>query len=218
MNEPTASAKLTKGQKPHRPLMKLAKFTTIVAILGLITATFLPPWVWDIDTSLLLSYYSPFTSQSKVPQAFDVIPGGSPIETCETEQSQLISIERISLEPNPPQPGENLTVTASGTVLTTIEAGAYADVVVRYGFITLVNQRYDLCEVLPEVDIECPVEKGYLSLTRVVELPSGVPPGQYYIEAVAYTKDDELLTCLTATVEFGNDSGFVYLSNQPSTP
>lgn len=129
------------------------------------------------------------------------IPGDSPIELCMEDEAQLLSIEEVIIDPNPPLPGQNLTVSARGTLKTDLVEGSYVDVLVRYGFITLVNRRYDLCELLVEVDLECPVKAGYLSLSRVVEIPDAVPPGEYIVDAKAYTYDDQLLTCLTASVE-----------------
>ena len=39
-------------------------------------------------------------------------------------------------------------------------------------------------------------------ITKEVEIPEEVPPGKYLVTARAFTKDDEYITCLTATVEF----------------
>lgn len=133
-------------------------------------------------------------------KALAEIPGNSPIQTCLDDEPQLVDIELVSLEPNPPIPGENLTVTAKGTLKKDLVDGSYVDVLVRYGFITLVSRRYDLCELMPEVDLECPLNAGYLSLTRSVEIPEEAPPGTYSVEAKAYTPEEELLTCLTAVV------------------
>lgn len=129
------------------------------------------------------------------------IPGDSPIELCMEDEPQLLSIEQVTINPNPPLPGQNLTIFASGTLKTDLVEDSYVDVLVRYGFITLVNRRYDLCDLLVEVDLKCPLKAGYLSLSRVVEIPDGVPPGEYYVDAKAYTGNDELLTCLSASVE-----------------
>lgn len=46
----------------------------------------------------------------------------------------------------------------------------------KYGLIRLVNTRADLCEQVGNVDLECPIEKGVLSITKAVEIPKEVPP------------------------------------------
>ncbi|GME83649.1 unnamed protein product [Ambrosiozyma monospora] len=130
------------------------------------------------------------------------IPGESPLQTCDTSDSQLLKLTKVDLTPNPPLRGENLTITAAGTLKEPIEQGAYVDVDVTYGYIKLIHQTYDLCEQLPNVEMECPIKQGYQELTKQVEIPDEVPPGKYTVVARAYTEDDELITCLTAVVEF----------------
>ena len=72
--------------------------------------------------------------------------------------------------------GANLVIRATGTVFETIEEGAYVNLVVKYGLIRLVNTKADLCEQVGNVDLECPIKKGVLSITKTVEIPKEVPP------------------------------------------
>ncbi|CAN3359004.1 phosphatidylglycerol/phosphatidylinositol transfer protein [Diutina catenulata] len=130
------------------------------------------------------------------------IPGGSPIVQCDAREKQLLDLQRLVISPNPPVRGENLTITAEGVVGAKIEDGAYVDVDVRYGFIKLVSETFDLCSEITKVDMECPIDKGRQKLTKEVEIPQEVPPGKYYVVARAYTKDDDFITCLNAVVEF----------------
>ncbi|KAK0746649.1 ML domain-containing protein [Schizothecium vesticola] len=134
---------------------------------------------------------------------FDV-PGQSPLKFCEADRANdIITIDEVVLTPNPPQAGANLTIEASGTVKQTIEEGAYVKLVVKYGFIKLLDQTVDLCEQIKNVDLECPIEKGKISITKDIELPKEIPPGKYIVNADVYSADDEHITCLTATVMFG---------------
>ncbi len=130
------------------------------------------------------------------------IPGESPLELCDTQASQILTLESLRMDPVPPQRGENLTIIASGTLSATVEEGAYVDVDVDYGLIKLIHATYDLCEELPNVDMKCPIKKGHYEIKKQVEIPSQVPPGQYRVVARAYTKDDALITCLTGEVVF----------------
>lgn len=124
--------------------------------------------------------------------------------------------------------GAELVINAVGTVYETIEEGAYVNLQVKYGLIRLVNTRADLCEQIKNVDLECPIEKGLISITKAVNLPKEIPPvsyldirlqtdvtnlvsqGKYTVEADVYTLDGEHITCLKATVVFGrkDSSGF----------
>jgi hypothetical protein len=73
---------------------------------------------------------------------------------------------------------------------------------VKYGLIRILNQEVDLCEQADKVDLECPLKKGEMVLTKTVQLPKEIPPGKYTVLADVYTKDNEKITCLTATVMF----------------
>ncbi|CCH44456.1 Phosphatidylglycerol/phosphatidylinositol transfer protein [Wickerhamomyces ciferrii] len=134
------------------------------------------------------------------------IPGGSPVSTCDVLEKQLLTIDLVELSPEQPQRGANLTVNAIGHLSADVAEGAYVDVDVRYGYIKLISQTYDLCSEVGEVDLECPLSKGEYKLTKTVEIPNEVPPGRYVVYARAYTKDDEFIACITATVVFTVDS------------
>lgn len=103
--------------------------------------------------------------------------------------------------------------------------GAYVDLEVKYGYIRLLRTKADLCKEIKNVDLECPIEKGKISITKDVDLPKEIPPvrqlplftrwevtrltrtqGKYTVQADVYTKDDKHITCLTATVTFDRRS------------
>ena len=83
-----------------------------------------------------------------------------------------------------------------------VEDGAKVKLQIKYGLITIINSEADLCESAESVDIDCPLEKGKISIKKSFNLPKEIPPGKYNVVADAYTKDDDKITCLTATVEF----------------
>jgi hypothetical protein len=79
--------------------------------------------------------------------------------------SDPVQIRNITVFPDPPKPGQDLTVTVSGTVKKQIEAsnqldqrsvtlnhsamtqeGAFADVVVKIGVIVLLKKEFDVCD------------------------------------------------------------------------
>ena len=68
--------------------------------------------------------------------------------------------------------------------------------------IRLITTTADLCEQVQNVDLECPIEKGEISIVKSVDLPKEIPPGKYTVLADVYTVDNEPITCLTATVVF----------------
>ncbi|KAL2016644.1 hypothetical protein VTK56DRAFT_3224 [Thermocarpiscus australiensis] len=132
------------------------------------------------------------------------VPGQNPLKFCSADRDHdLITIENVSLTPNPPQAGNTLVIEATGTVKETIVDGAYVDLEVKYGYIRLISTRADLCQEIKNVELECPIEKGKLIITKSIDLPKEIPPGKYTVQADVYSKDDEHITCLTATVFFG---------------
>jgi hypothetical protein len=105
-----------------------------------------------------------------------------------------------------PLSGEELVIKAVGYASKDIEDGAYVLLTVKYGLIRLISTTADLCEQIKNVDLECPIKKGDISITKSVDLPAEIPPGKYTVLADVFTKDDEPVTCLQATVVFSRGS------------
>lgn len=129
------------------------------------------------------------------------VPGDNPLDFCADPKDNLLEIEKVDLDPNPPQPGSTLTIKAKGNFKEKIEGG-YMHLQVKYGLITLINQTADLCETIGKADLKCPLEKGEMSLTKDVDLPREIPPGTYTVLADVYDNDDNKITCLTSKITF----------------
>jgi len=127
------------------------------------------------------------------------VPGENPLEYCEETDAYTLAISNVDLTPNPPLPGKTLTIEAKGNFTEEVEEGAYINLVVKYGLIKLISQTADLCEQMQNVDEKCPL-KGVKTITKEVDLPKEIPPGRYNVVADVYTKDDEHITCLTASI------------------
>ncbi|KAF2489337.1 hypothetical protein BU16DRAFT_531660 [Lophium mytilinum] len=130
------------------------------------------------------------------------VPGDNPLFFCSDPADDILTIENVDLSPNPPEKGKTLTIKAKGTLNEAIEDGAKVHLQVKYGLITLINQEADLCEQVKQVDLECPLDKGKLVLSKDVDLPREIPPGKYTVLADVFTKDNEKITCLTAHISF----------------
>jgi hypothetical protein len=72
--------------------------------------------------------------------------------------------------------GEKLTIKASGNFKDKVEKGFKMHLQVKYGLITLINQEADGCDTIGKADLECPLDKGEMSLTKDVDLPREIPP------------------------------------------
>ncbi|CAD0114548.1 unnamed protein product [Aureobasidium uvarum] len=129
-------------------------------------------------------------SQHALEEEFPV-PGDNPLLFCAAPTDNILTIEK-----------------ASGVLSQDVEEGAKVHLQVKYGLIRIINQEADLCENLKNVDLECPLKKGPMELTKDVDLPKEIPPGKYTVLADVYTKDNEKITCLTATVIFRRGGAF----------
>ncbi|KAI9742932.1 MAG: Phosphatidylglycerol/phosphatidylinositol transfer protein [Claussenomyces sp. TS43310] len=148
-----------------------------------------------------LSFFG--TGQSTLADDDLSIPGDNPLEYCQAEHAtDILLIDHVDLSPNPPLAGKTLTIEAVGTLLEDVQEDAYVVLQVKYGLIRLVNTQADLCEQVSNVELECPIKKGDIKLTKDVELPSEIPPGKYTVFADVYNYDKKHITCLTATVTF----------------
>ncbi|KAN0125165.1 ML domain containing protein [Russula decolorans] len=118
--------------------------------------------------------------------------------------TDAIQIESISVSPDPPKPGQNLTVTVEASALEEVEEGAYADVEVKLGLIKLLHKEFDLCQEArnAETDVQCPVEKGHYVVEQTVALPKEIPKAKFIIKARGYTVDDDDLFCVDLKVNF----------------
>ncbi|KAI4176747.1 MAG: hypothetical protein LQ343_000840 [Gyalolechia ehrenbergii] len=129
------------------------------------------------------------------------VPGDNPLGFCSDPSDFILTIDNVDLDPNPPEKGKNLQIKAKGNFTEEVEQDAYINLSVKYGLITLVNTRADLCEQMKQVDETCPLS-GAKDFTKEVALPKEIPAGKYTVLADVYTKDDEKITCLQATVHF----------------
>ncbi|CAE6481108.1 unnamed protein product [Rhizoctonia solani] len=60
--------------------------------------------------------------------------------------SDGVQIKSIEVSPDPPKPGQDLTVKVIATSNKEITEGAYADVTVKLGLIKLLKKQFDICE------------------------------------------------------------------------
>ncbi|KAF9694177.1 hypothetical protein EKO04_007729 [Ascochyta lentis] len=140
-------------------------------------------------------------NQVTVKEEFKV-PGDNPLYFCADPADYILQIEKVDLDPNPPKPGEKLSIKASGDFKEEVGQGSTMHLQVKYGLITLINQERDACDTIEQADLKCPLKKGELSLTKDVDLPREIPPGTYTVLADVYTEEGDKITCLTAKIAF----------------
>lgn len=75
--------------------------------------------------------------------------------------------------------GAPLHIKASGIVKATVLPDAAVDVTVKYGLITILRQKFDICKNADQVDMECPIKEGKLKLEKSVDIPKQIPPVRF---------------------------------------
>ncbi|KDN41450.1 hypothetical protein RSAG8_07400, partial [Rhizoctonia solani AG-8 WAC10335] len=118
--------------------------------------------------------------------------------------SDGVHIKSIEVTPDPPKPGQDLTVKIIAKSDQPIEEGAYADVTVKLGLIKLLNKRFDICEEARNANatIQCPVEAGDHEVVQTVALPREIPRAKFKVAVRGYSADDEDLVCVDLSVDF----------------
>ncbi|KAI5795481.1 phosphatidylinositol transfer protein [Peziza echinospora] len=169
--------------------------------MKLIVPTLVAAFATAVSAGILDRVQSPLTGGTPPPSGGPV-PGSSPLQFCGPADDNILIIYNIDISPNPPLPGQKLLIKASGRLSETIEKGAYVNLDVKYGYIKLIHQTLDLCENAGQIDQECPVEAGEITIVKEVDLPKAIPPGKYHVQADVYTVDDMPITCITADVYF----------------
>ncbi|WVF69237.1 phosphatidylglycerol/phosphatidylinositol transfer protein [Kwoniella sp. CBS 6097] len=123
--------------------------------------------------------------------------------------TDAVQLKSISVSPDPPVPGKNLTVSVEADVIKTIDDGAYADVTVKLGLIKLLHKQFDVCEEAENANatVQCPVKPGPYSVKQTVELPKEIPKAKFSVQVRGYTSDDEDMVCLDLFVDFMKKPG-----------
>ncbi|KAJ2358037.1 Phosphatidylglycerol/phosphatidylinositol transfer protein [Coemansia erecta] len=108
-----------------------------------------------------------------------------------SHDDDLIDIDYVDVDPEKPRRSTPVHLTALAHVKERIDA-ATANVKVKYGFLTLLNRNYDLCEELKNnLNKSCPVDEGPIEFSVDVDVPGFIPPGWFHLEATAWRDSDE---------------------------
>ncbi|KAH8835697.1 ML domain-containing protein [Flagelloscypha sp. PMI_526] len=124
--------------------------------------------------------------------------------------TDIIEVQSLEVSPDPPVPGQTLTVTATGVAKEVVEDGAQADVTVKLGLIKLIQKTFDICDEAAKANatIQCPIEAREHVVVQSVDLPKEIPQAKFLVNVQAYTVDDEDLLCLNLAIDFRKHASF----------
>ncbi|KAG0659808.1 Phosphatidylglycerol/phosphatidylinositol transfer protein [Rhodotorula mucilaginosa] len=111
---------------------------------------------------------------------------------CGLVKEDDLQIESLEVSPDPPKPGHNLTINASG------RKGTSADVTVKLGLIKLLTKRANI-----NSSLACPIDPGVYSFTHTVALPNEIPRAKFQVNARVVTPVvEEEVGCLDLWINF----------------
>ncbi|KAJ1757851.1 Phosphatidylglycerol/phosphatidylinositol transfer protein [Coemansia sp. RSA 1807] len=115
----------------------------------------------------------------------------NPVMRDVSHTDDILDIKYVDIDPEAPKRSTPIHLTALAHVKERIDK-ATANVKVKYGFLTLLNRNYDLCEELKSnLNRTCPVDEGPIEFAVDVDVPGFIPPGWFHLEATAWRDSDE---------------------------
>ncbi|KAJ3106190.1 hypothetical protein HDU97_006823 [Phlyctochytrium planicorne] len=174
---------------PSEPL--LARFKTSLAIVTVIA-------VIAASSSLgALASPSPIPAPAPAPAAAS--SGNSPVTSCGTP-TDLLSITELTVVPEQPKKGKEVTLKAVGDLKESVGKGALMKAQVKMGPIKLLDVEMDLCEKLEGIGKSCPLPAGETVIEQTFTIPYEVPPGRYSVHIDILTKDRDSVACINANL------------------
>eukprot|EP00842_Homolaphlyctis_polyrhiza_P000226 jgi/Hompol1/1203/HPOL_005536-RA len=110
----------------------------------------------------------------------------------------VLTLEQFELQPDPPQRGGVLVVTGRGQLSEDVVLGSTAQVKVKLGFIQILDQQFDLCDKVTNVDLECPLLAGPVAFSKGFDIPGSLPPGKYTVNVDVTNANGHHIGCLHA--------------------
>ncbi|KAJ3079672.1 Phosphatidylglycerol/phosphatidylinositol transfer protein [Quaeritorhiza haematococci] len=143
---------------------------------------------------------------SRSPQDIPTTTTGieAPLALCAAADNQdqpLFAIDTLRLIPNPPRPGDNMTVYAAGLLAEPIVQGSTLQVDVKFGAIQLTSLSLDLCNMTQTTaGLSCPIEAGQQALNFTMPLPENLPRLTYNFQFLGRNADNKTITCVEGAI------------------
>eukprot|EP00026_Physarum_polycephalum_P021164 Phypoly_transcript_24239.p1 GENE.Phypoly_transcript_24239~~Phypoly_transcript_24239.p1 ORF type:complete len:169 (+),score=16.80 Phypoly_transcript_24239:76-507(+) len=110
-----------------------------------------------------------------------------------------LTITSVTISPDPPTKGSNLTVSVVGTMNTQVTTGSYVQLKVKYGIITIINQKENLCGA--PSPIACPINTGPWKQAVSVNIDNSVPSGSYSASAEFTDQNGKQIACVNVAFD-----------------
>ncbi|KAG2392872.1 hypothetical protein C9374_009449 [Naegleria lovaniensis] len=116
---------------------------------------------------------------------------------CKRYPKQTLQITSVSLNPNPPQAGNNLQVTIQGDLTEPMAAGSTGQVSVNYAGTPMYTGPFDPCQFLAGSSNQCPLSKGQQTLSITQQITPMAPSGGPYQGTIVITDQNKnIVSCI----------------------
>ncbi|KND03377.1 uncharacterized protein SPPG_02421 [Spizellomyces punctatus DAOM BR117] len=106
-----------------------------------------------------------------------------------------LTVDSLSVTPQPLIAGKNVTITASGTVGEVITDGAKAVLTLSLGIIPVRREEINICESSAEAGLPCPIPVGPNKISFIRTVPDAVPAGTFQMRVDATNADGKRIVC-----------------------
>ncbi|KAJ3162089.1 Phosphatidylglycerol/phosphatidylinositol transfer protein [Geranomyces michiganensis] len=131
--------------------------------------------------------------------------------TCPGVPPGALTLEYLTISPNPFIAGQNASIHAVGNSTANITSGANVTLTLNIaGIFPIYERSIDLCQTLQEFEgVSCPITAGQQNISISNELPAGTPAAEYLVKVNAVNGDGSNLICVEGpiTVQSGGGGG-----------
>jgi len=113
--------------------------------------------------------------------------------------SDTLTINSVTINPDPPVKGDNVTVGVYGSLTESI-TGGNVTILIKYGIIYIVDETQNICLADPEVG--CPINAGNVAIKQTVLVPATIPAGSYDAGVVGVDENENQIFCVNVTLNF----------------
>lgn len=129
-----------------------------------------------------------------------VIYASSPLKSCGSSADSF-NLKSLDITPYPIVKGQNVTISAAGSLKAPIVDGSKIALSVKAGFIPLYSNTLDVCSNTAKQGYACPIAAGDHTIGTSQAIPDNVPAGSFDIKLVATNADNTQIACFAGTVK-----------------
>lgn len=78
------------------------------------------------------------------------------------------------MNPNPPVKGQKVLVEYNGHLDEKVPQGSFINLLVNYGSVPIIQERFDLCNDTLKAVGKCPFETGNYKLSTIIDIPDNL--------------------------------------------